>query len=72
MAKLSKIYSVVTIGLKPQLVEAEVDIGAGIPSLTIVGSFDKAAEETKEKVKLALKITVSIFQKKDCCQSGPD
>ena len=72
MAKLSKIYSVVTVGLEPRLVEAEVDIGAGIPSLTIVGSFDKAAEETKEKVKLALKITVSIFQKKDCCQSGPD
>lgn len=55
MSKLSKIHSVVAIGLDPRLVEVEVDIGAGIPSLTIVGLPDKAVEEAKERVRLALK-----------------
>lgn len=55
MSKLSKIHSVVAVGLDPRLVEVEVDIGAGIPSLTIVGLPDKAVEEAKERVRLALK-----------------
>jgi len=55
MSKLSKIHSVVAVGLEPRLVEVEVDIGAGIPSLTIVGLPDKAVEEAKERVRLALK-----------------
>ncbi len=55
MERLSKIRSIVTVGLDAQLVEVEVDVGAGIPSLTIVGLPDKAVEESKERVKLALK-----------------
>jgi len=55
MSNLSKIHSVVAVGLEPRLVEVEVDIGAGIPSLTIVGLPDKAVEEAKERVRLALK-----------------
>jgi len=55
MSKLSKIHSVVAVGLEPRLVEVEVDIGAGIPSLTIVGLPDKAVEEAKERVRLALR-----------------
>lgn len=55
MEKLAKINSVVTVGLEPELVEAEVDVGAGIPSLTIVGLPDKAVGEAKERVRLALK-----------------
>jgi len=64
MAKLSKIYSVVTVGLEPRLVEAEVDIGAGIPSLTIVGLPDKAVEEAKERVRLVLKNSRFDFPQK--------
>ena len=55
MEKLAKIRSIVTVGLDAQLVEVEVDVGAGIPSLTIVGLPDKAVEESKERVRLALK-----------------
>ena len=55
MERLSKIRSIVTVGLDAQLVEVEVDVGAGIPSLTIVGLPDKAVEESKERVRLALK-----------------
>lgn len=55
MERLSKIRSIVVVGLEAQLVEVEVDVGAGIPSLTIVGLPDKAVEESKERVRLALK-----------------
>jgi len=55
MEKLSIIKSVATVGVDPQIVEVEVSVGAGIPSLTIVGLPDKAVEESKERVRLALK-----------------
>jgi len=45
-------------------VEVEVDVGAGIPSLTIVGLPDKAVEESKERVRLALKNSGFDFPQK--------
>ncbi|MCX6809921.1 MAG: YifB family Mg chelatase-like AAA ATPase [Candidatus Berkelbacteria bacterium] len=64
MEKLSKIFSIVTQGLEAQIVEVEVDVGAGIPSLTIVGLPDKAVEESKERVRLALKNSGFSFPQK--------
>lgn len=64
MSKLSKIFSVVTIGLEPGLVDVEVDAGAGIPSLIIVGLPDKAVEESKERVRLAVKNSGFSFPQK--------
>jgi len=55
MSKLSKVYSIYTQALDAKLAEVEVDVGAGIPSLTIVGLPDKAVEEAKERVKLAIR-----------------
>ncbi len=64
MKKLATVFSVVTNGLDGELVEVEVDVGAGIPSLTIVGLPDKAVEESKERVRLALKNSGFEFPQK--------
>jgi len=64
MKKLATVYSIVSNGLDAELVEVEVDVGAGIPSLTIVGLPDKAIEESKERVRLALKNSGFDFPQK--------
>ncbi|MFA6963340.1 MAG: YifB family Mg chelatase-like AAA ATPase [Patescibacteria group bacterium] len=55
MDKVAKIYSAATVGLDSYLVEVEVDIGAGLPSFTIVGLGDKAIDESKERIRAAVK-----------------
>lgn len=52
---LAKVNSAAVIGLEAYLVEVEVDIGNGLPSFTIVGLPDKAIEESKERVRSAIK-----------------
>lgn len=52
---LTKLNSVAVIGLKPQLVEAEVDVGGGEPKFHIVGLGDTAIQEARLRVKLAIK-----------------
>ena len=42
------------MGLEAFPVEVEVDIGAGLPSVTIVGLPDKAIDEAKERVRSAI------------------
>lgn len=37
MNKVAKIFSAATVGLESYLVEVEADIGAGLPSFTIIG-----------------------------------
>lgn len=64
MEKFSKIHSFVVSGLDPHLVDVEVDAGAGIPSLIIVGLPDKAVEESKERVRLAIKNSGFSFPQK--------
>lgn len=55
MSKIAKILSAATLGLDSNLVEVEVDIGAGLPSFTIVGLPDKAIDESKERIRSAIK-----------------
>lgn len=53
---LAKITSAAVIGLDAVPIVVEVDIAAmGLPSFTIVGLPDKAVEESKERVRAALK-----------------
>ena len=53
---LSKIFSGATVGLESIPIEVEVDIASsGLPSFTIVGLPDKAVEESRERVRSALK-----------------
>ncbi len=59
---LAKITSGATIGLNAVLVDVEVDIAEqGLPSFTIVGLPDKAVEESKERVRSAIKNSGADF-----------
>ena len=59
---LSKIVSGATIGLDGCLVEVEVDAPEeGLPSFNIVGLPDKAVEESKERVRSAIKNSGASF-----------
>ena len=59
---LSKISSGATIGLNATLIVVEVDIpGSSLPSFTIVGLPDKAVEESKERVRSAIKNSGADF-----------
>jgi magnesium chelatase family protein len=53
---LAKVTSAAVIGLDAVPITVEVDVAAqGLPSFTIVGLPDKAVEESKERVRAALK-----------------
>lgn len=59
---LAKIASGATVGLNATLVDVEVDIpGSSLPSFTIVGLPDKAIEESKERVRSAIKNSGADF-----------
>ncbi len=62
---LAKIYSGSIIGLEVVPITVEVDIAAqGLPSFQIVGLPDKAVEESKERVRSALKNSGADFPAK--------
>jgi len=53
---LAKVTSAAVVGLDAVPIEVEVDIASqGLPSFTIVGLPDKAIEESKERVRSAIK-----------------
>ena len=58
---LAKVNSMAVVGLDSYPVEVEVDIGQGLPALNIVGLPDKAVEESKERVRSAIKNSGSNF-----------
>lgn len=51
----ARLQSLALVGLGAQPVTVEVDIGAGLPSFTIVGLPDKAVGEARERVRAAIK-----------------
>ncbi len=61
---LAKINSVAVIGLSAEKVEVEVDLSGGLPAFNIVGLPDKAVEESKERVRSALKNCDTVFPQK--------
>ncbi len=61
---LAKVRSCAIVGLDGALVEVEVDIGHGLPSFTIVGLPDAAVQESRERVRAALKNSGAIFPMK--------
>lgn len=59
---LAKIFSGATVGLEPTLIDVEVDVASqGLPTLNIVGLPDKAVEESKERVRSAIKNSGADF-----------
>lgn len=61
---LAKVRSAAVLSLDAQPVEVEVDISNGLPTLTIVGLPDKAVEESKERVRSAIKNSGAEFPQK--------
>lgn len=53
----AKVLSSSVVGLDGVLIEVETDILSGLPAFTVVGLPDKAVEESKERVRSALKNT---------------
>jgi magnesium chelatase family protein len=59
---LARVYSGTTVGLTATLIEVEVDIpDEGLPAFNIVGLPDKAIEESKERVRAAIKNSGADF-----------
>lgn len=48
-------HSAQTIGLKPELIEVEVDVSQGLHAFHVVGLADRAVEEAKERIVAAIK-----------------
>jgi magnesium chelatase family protein len=58
---LAKVYSCAVIGLEGALVEVEVDIARGLPALNLVGLPDAAVQESKERVRSAIRNSGATF-----------
>jgi len=52
---LANVTSCALVGLEGAIVEVEVDISPGLPSLTIVGLPDAAVQEARERVRAAIR-----------------
>lgn len=62
---LAKVYSCALVGLDAVHVTVEVDIAShGLPSFTVVGLPDKAVEESKERVRAAIRNSGGEFPPK--------
>ena len=61
---LAKVTSCALLGLDGAIVEVEVDISPGLPAFTIVGLPDAAVQETKERVRAAIKNSGFVFPMK--------
>jgi len=52
---IAKLFTATTIGLEAQKIEVEIDLTPALPSVVVVGLPDKAVQESKERVKSAIK-----------------
>ncbi len=51
----AKIYSTAIVGLESEIIEVEADTSQGLPGIMIVGLPDKAVDESRERVRSAIK-----------------
>lgn len=58
---LATIFSAAVVGLEGQIVRVEVDISHGLPAFTIVGLPDAAVNESRERVRSAIRNTGATF-----------
>ncbi len=61
---LAKVNSCAVVGLQGALVSVEVDIGQGLPNMTVVGLPDTAVQEARERVRAAIKNSGAVFPNK--------
>lgn len=58
---LAKVYSCAVMGLDGAIVEVEVDIARGLPAFNLVGLPDTAVQESKERVRSAVRNSGATF-----------
>ena len=58
---LAKVMSCAVVGLEGAIVEVEADISPGLPSFTIVGLPDTAVQESRERVRAAIRNSGCTF-----------
>jgi magnesium chelatase family protein len=63
---ISRIHSAQVVGLRPHIIDIEVDISKGTNSFSIVGLGDKAIEESKDRITAAIKNSGLTSTKKGC------
>jgi magnesium chelatase family protein len=63
--RTSLVYSAANIGFEGKLIEVECDITNGKPHITIVGLGAKAIDESKERIRSAIKNSDLFFPKKN-------
>ncbi len=61
---LAKVKTAAVVGLEGQMVDVEVDISNGLPSMTIVGLADAAVQEARERVRAAIRNSGFAFPMK--------
>ncbi len=61
---LAKVLSAAVVGLDGQLIEVEVDISGGLPATTVVGLPDTAVQESRERVRSAIRNAGCTFPMK--------
>jgi len=61
---LAKVLTCAVVGLEGAIVEVEVDISRGLPSMTIVGLPDAAVQEARERVRAAIRNSGCTFPMK--------
>jgi magnesium chelatase family protein len=58
---ISKVFSAAVIGLDAELIEVEADVTNGLPATIVVGLPDTAVQESRERVKTAIKNSGSSY-----------
>lgn len=58
------VYSAATVGFEGRLIDVECDSSNGLPTMLIVGLGNKAIDESKERIRSAIKNTNLEFPKK--------
>ncbi|HEB65444.1 MAG TPA: ATP-binding protein [Chloroflexi bacterium] len=61
---LSRVQSCAIWGLDGVLIDVEIDIGQGLPGITIVGLPDAAVQESRERVQAAIRNSGLLFPRK--------
>src|SRR5687767_184615 len=61
---LAKVFSAAVVGLDGQLVEVEVDLLPGLPAVNIVGLPDTMVQESRERVRSAVRNSGCFFPMK--------
>ncbi len=52
---LAKVFTCAVVGLEGRIIEVEVDVAPGLPAFAVVGLGDKAIQESRERVRAAVR-----------------